>query len=69
MCSITKLQVEAEEAINILTDLTNKLWGVDYLSSAQVCLGDAEDLYGSGSFALAVRRAHKGISYLAPVAV
>lgn len=64
--NVTHLQIEAEEAIAILTDLTNRLWDEDLHSSAMVCLGDAEDLLGTGAFAHAVRRAHKGISYLTP---
>lgn len=65
MCSTTNLMVTAEEAIAILNDLVAKHPGDAYLSSAQVCLGDAEDLYSEGSFVFSAKRAHKGISYLA----
>lgn len=61
----TELMVTAEEACAILSDLVAKHGDDPFVSSAQVCLGDAEDLYDSGAFALAAKRAHKGISYLA----
>jgi hypothetical protein len=66
MCGITKLQIEAEEAISILTTLIDQHYGEELRSSAQVCLGDAEDLVAEGAFAFALGRAHKGISYLTP---
>lgn len=60
----TALMTTAEEAVAILTDLVAKHGDDPFVTSAEVCLGDAEDLYDTGAFALAAKRAHKGISYL-----
>lgn len=60
----TEIMTTAEEAIAILTDLVTKHGDDPFVDSAQVCLGDAEDLYDEGEFALGAARAHKGISYL-----
>jgi hypothetical protein len=60
----TALTDTAEEAINILADLIAKHGDDPFVTSAAVCLNDAESLIDQGAFAFAVRRAHKGISYL-----
>lgn len=54
----------AEEGLALLSDLIAKHGDDPFVTSAALCLNDAEGLIDQGMIAAAITRIHKGISYL-----